>query len=217
MAVYLPNWVSVAQGIEQVDLGAFIIVDESSLQFMALRYQSDANAVMRKLLMVARHRKQSLVFIAQVAADVDKSILRQMDCLVFKQPTLMQAKNDRPEVRATAGQALQVFESMSADERLRSAFVYDEGFTDTIQYNLPDYWREELSVAFANVPLSANDASQPNEQATAQAALNNAELRRRVLEMRKSGLSLRVIADLLGVGVKKVREALPPGELGGAA
>jgi len=125
VSVYLPKWVNIAQDIDQVDLGAFIIVDESGLQYMAMRYQSDANTMMRRLLMIARHRKQSLVFICQVASDVDKAVVRQADCIVFKQPTLMQPKNDRPEVRDTAARALKVFEALPKDERLRTAYVHN--------------------------------------------------------------------------------------------
>jgi len=207
ISVYLPKWVSIAQDIDQVDLGAFIIVDESGLQYMAMRYQSDANTVMRRLLMIARHRKQSLVFICQVASDVDKAVVRQADCIVFKQPTLMQPKNDRPEVRDIAGRALKVFEALPKDERLRTAYIHDGDFVGVLQCDLPDYWREELSFAFANVPLNEPKTGQ-SDVANAQSELDQAELQRRVLEMRRDGVSERQIAGYLGVGRKRVRNAL---------
>jgi len=207
VAVHLPKWVSIAQDIDQVDLGAFIIVDESGLQYMAMRYQSDANTVMRRLLMIARHRKQSVVFICQVASDVDKAVVRQADCIVFKQPTLMQPKNDRPEVRDIAGRALKIFEALPRDERLRTAYVHDGDFVGVLQCDLPDYWREELSFAFANVPLNDPATGQP-ELANALSELDQAELQRRVLEMRRDGVSERQIAGALGVGRKRIRNAL---------
>jgi len=212
ISVYLPRWVSIAQDIEQVDLGAFIIVDESGLQYMAMRYQSDANTVMRRLLMIARHRKQSLVFICQVASDVDKAVVRQADCIVFKQPTLMQSKNDRPEVRDTAGRALKVFEALPKDERLRTAYVHDGDFTGVLQCDLPDYWREELSFAFANVPL--NEPKNGQLDTAALTELDQAELKQKALEMRRDGASYRTIAGSLGVGVKRVRNAVDDVENG---
>jgi len=207
VSVYLPRWVSIAQDIEQVDLGAFIIVDESGLQFMAMRYQSDANTVMRRLLMIARHRKQSLVFICQVASDVDKAVVRQSDCIVFKQPTLMQPKNDRPEVRDIAGRALKVFDALPKDEKLRTAYIHDGDFVGVLQCDLPDYWREELSFAFANVPLSDPATGQPDAE-TALSELDQAELKRKALEMRRDGLSQTQIAGSLGVGRKRIRNVL---------
>jgi len=207
IAVHLPKWVSIAQDIDQVDLGAFIIVDESGLQYMAMRYQSDANTVMRRLLMVARHRKQSLVFICQVASDVDKAVVRQADCIVFKQPTLMQPKNDRPEVRDTAGRALKIFEALPRDERLRTAYVHDGDFVGVLQCDLPDYWREELSFAFANVPLNDPATGQP-ETATVLNELDQAEVKRKALEMRRDGVSYKRIAGELGVGIKRIRNAV---------
>jgi len=207
VSVYLPRWVNIAQDIEQVDLGAFIIVDESGLQYMAMRYQSDANTIMRRLLMIARHRKQSLVFICQVASDVDKAVVRQADTIVFKQPTLMQPKNDRPEVRDIAGRALKVFDALPKDEKLRTAYIHDGDFVGVLQCDLPDYWREELSFAFANVPLSDPATGQP-DTATALSELDQAELKRKALEMRRDGVSYRTIAGQLGVGVKRIRNAV---------
>ena len=174
---------------------------------MAMRYQSDANTVMRRLLMIARHRKQSLVFICQVASDVDKAVIRQADCIVFKQPTLMQPKNDRPEVRDTAGPALKVFEALPKDERLRTAYIHDSDFQGVLQYDLPDYWREELSFAFANVPLNEPKNGQI-ETAAALTELDQAELKQKALEMRRDGLSQTQIAGALGVGRKRIRNAL---------
>jgi len=206
ISAYLPRWISIAQDIDQVPLGAFIIVDESGLQYMAMRYQSDSNTIMRRLLQIARHRKQSLIFITQVASDVDKSVVRQADTIVFKQPTLMQPKNDRPEVRGPAGRALKIFEPLPKDEKLRTAFVCDSDFTGVLQYDLPDYWREELSFAFANVALNEGRVEQPDAGALAE--LDQAELNRKILEMRRDGLSQTRIAGVLGVGRKRIRNAL---------
>jgi len=211
ISVYLPKWVSIAQDIDQVDLGAFIIVDESGLQYMAAKFQSDTNTVMRKLLMIARHRKQSLVFICQVAADVDKAVVRQADCRVFKQPTRMQPKNDRPEVRQSAGQALKVFDALSKDEKLRTAYIDDDDFIGVLQCDLPDYWREELSFAFANVSLSEGRNEQPEN---ALSELDQAEFKRKALEMRRDGLSYKKVAGVLGVGIKRVRNAVDDIEQG---
>ena len=208
IAIYLPKWMNIAQDIDQVDLGAFIIVDESGLQYMAMKFQSDANTIMRRLLMIARHRKQSLVFICQVASDVDKAVVRQADCIVFKQPTLMQPQNDRPEVRDTAARALKVFDALPKDERLRTAYIHDGDFNGVLQYDLPDYWREELSFAFANVALDEGKAEQQLDTAAVLAELDEVELKRRALEMRRDGLSYKKVAGVLGVGIKRVRNAV---------
>jgi len=213
IAIYLPKWVNIAQDVDQVPLGAFIIVDESGLQFMAMRYQSDTNTEMRKLLMIARHRKQSLVFICQVAADVDKAVIRQCDTRIFKQPSRMQPKNDRTEVRQAAGQALKVFDALSKDEKLRTAYIDDDDFIGVLQCDLPDYWREELSFAFANVPLNEPQNGQLDTTA-ALTELDKAELQRKVLEMRRDGLGYKNIAGALGVSIKRVRNAVDDIEKG---
>jgi len=208
IAIYLPNWINIAQDVDQVDPGGFIIVDEAGLLYMAMRYQSDTNTQMRRLMGIARHRKQSLVFISQVAADVDKSVIRQADCSVFKQPNKMQPKNDRPEIREAAGLALKVFEPLSKDEKMRTAYIDDDDFTFVLQYDLPDYWREELSFAFANVSLGEGK----NEET--ENAFEQADFKLKALEMRRNGLSQRQIAGALGVGRTRVRTALDGVEQG---
>jgi len=205
IAPYLPTWISLTMDIEQVDLGAFVIIDESGLQYMAMRYQSDANTIMHKLLQIARHRRQSLIFACQVAADVDKSIIRQADCIVFKQPNLMQPKNDRPEVRDAAARALKIFEGLPKEERLQTAYIHDADFEGVLQYELPEWWREELSFAFANVSLSEGKNGALDAPAAARAELDQAEIKRKVLELRRDGLGYQRIAGALGVGIKRVR------------
>jgi len=213
IAPHLPTWISLTMDIEQVDLGAFIIIDESGLQYMAMRYQSDANTVMHKLLMIARHRKQSLIFACQVAADVDKSIVRQADCIVFKQPNLMQSQNDRPEVRKPATRALKIFEDIPLQERLQTAYIHDSDFEGVLQYELPEWWCEELSFAFANVSLS--EGPKVLETGDALAELDQAELKRKVLELRRDGLGIKRIAGALDVGIKRVRNIVDDVEQGG--
>jgi len=63
-----------------------------------------------------------------------------------------------------------------------------------------------LSFAFANVPL--NEGKPESDTANALAELDEAELNRRVLEMSRDGMSQTKIAGVLGVGRKRVRNAL---------
>ena len=74
---------------------------------------------------------------------MDVAILRQCDTIVFKEPTLMQASKDRPEVRDMAARALKYFESIPKEERLRAAYIADSDFNGMISYDLPDFWRED--------------------------------------------------------------------------
>jgi len=80
------------------------------------------------------------------------------------------------------------------------------------RYDLPDYWREELSFAFANVPLTPLNEGKADDTAddtgNVLANLNDAEMKRRVLEMRRDGMSQTKIAGVLGVGRKRIRTAL---------
>jgi len=64
-----------------------------------------------------------------------------------------------------------------------------------------------LSFAFANVPLNDPATGQP-DTATALSELDQAELKRKALEMRRDGVSYRTIAGQLGVGVKRIRNAV---------
>ena len=119
----------------------------------------------------------------------------------------MQPKNDRPEIRDSASRALKIFDTLPKEERLRTAYIHDSDFNGVLQYDLPDYWREELSFAFANVPLGPlNEAK--TDTGNALAELDQAEVKRRALEMRRDGMSQTKIAGALGVGRKRVRNFL---------
>ena len=201
---YLPSWINVVSDIERADLGAFVIVDESGIQFMASRYHSDVNTTMHKLLMISRHRTQSLLFISQVGADVDLAIVRQVDTIIYKEPPMMAPTNERRELRDIAKRAAKVFEDMPKDDRIKSAYVHDGEFTGLIQFDPPDFWREELSVSWGRVPLAEPKAG-VTQISDVVGELQDADLTRRILELRKDGLGYKRISKALGVGTKVVR------------
>jgi len=80
-----------------------------------------------------------------------------------------------------------------------------------LQCELPDYWREELSFAFANVSLKEG---KNGETESGLNELEHAEFKRRALEMRRDGLSYKKVAGALGVGIKRVRNAVDEVEQG---
>ena len=59
--------------------------------------------------LVTRHRQASLIFAVRSSRDVEYSVIRQVDCIAFKQPGLHQPDSERPDLRPLAREAAEVF------------------------------------------------------------------------------------------------------------
>jgi hypothetical protein len=169
---------------------------------------------MRRLLMIARQRHISLAFAAQSSRDVDWSIVRQADSVIFKEPGLNQADNERPDIRAKAKRAAQVFAGIPKQEKIEAAYVSDDSFEGIIKSTLPSFWTEDLSHIYAHVDLSKIEREGKERQELDGAInsevkqLTDASLDKQILQLRQHGEGIERIAKTLGCSVWRVRKCL---------
>jgi len=80
----LPKWCRYKETIQEVPNGCLAIVDESGIQFNAREFSSKGNIDMGKMLMIARHKDISLIFLTQHTALSDTNIQRLRDLVIWK-------------------------------------------------------------------------------------------------------------------------------------
>jgi len=164
--------------------------------------------------MIARQRHISLAFAAQSSVDVDWSIVRQSDSIIFKEPGLNQPETERPDIRPKAKKAALAFAKMPKDERVEAAYVFDHSFEGIIKSTLPSFWTEDLSHIYAHLDLNELEREGKSKQELEKAIngkakeLNDATLDRQILELRRQGEGIERIAKTLGCKVWRVRKAL---------
>jgi hypothetical protein len=210
----LPHWISMAHSPDQCPVGCFIIIDEAGLHFLSLAFATDQNRLLRALLMVCRQRHSSLVLAVQSSRDLEYSVVRQADSIIFREPGMHQPDSERPDIRAMARQAALAFKNMSKEEKLESAYVFDDDFTGIIKCTLPSFWSEDLSHVYAHFDLSAMQqevAKRDELQKTVveeTKLLDAASLDRDILELRQQGYGIEKIAKTLGCTIWRVRKCL---------
>ena len=105
----LPIWVRIVDSLEQCPNNCFILIDETGLQYLSLKFADKRNVGLRQQLMLTRQKNRTIVFCAQSSRDVDESIIRLSNCTIYKEPGLNAANSERREIRPHAIKATQVF------------------------------------------------------------------------------------------------------------
>ena len=147
----LPNWIKPIETAEQVPNGSFLLVDEGGIVFSSRESLSEANKLLSKLLLIARHKDLSLLFISQNSANIDVNALRQADFLLLKKPSLMQKDFERKEIGKKYEKLADGFKKHTGEKGL--FYCYSDQFTGFAANDLPTFWTEKTSKAFANVKM----------------------------------------------------------------
>ncbi len=209
----LPHWINLVHSPDQCPVGCFIIIDEAGLHFLSLAFATDQNRLLRALLMVCRQRHSSLVVAVQSSRDLEYSVVRQSDSIIFREPGMHQPDSERPDIRSLAKKAAIAFKEMPKDEKLESAYVFDDNFTGIIKCSLPSFWSEDLSHVYAHFDLATMQqqvARRTELQRTVVGEtrlLDVATLDRNILELRKDH-GIDAIARILGCSQYRVRKCL---------
>lgn len=158
----LPGWVAKVDDIHQVAALAphIIIADEAAFSVNARRAMSTNNVDWNKLVAITRHKQHLLVFIAQHTRQLDVGLVADADLVIFKEPSLLHIKFSRPELRDELQAARDRFAKAKGDRRSWNYVVdFHSGATGWLQNDLPKFWSERLSRAFAAVELGEGAAA----------------------------------------------------------
>lgn len=209
----IPSYIKIVDDPHKCPVNSFIICDEAGINFLSLLFNTSRNRFLRALLMVCRQRHCSLVFAVQSTTDMDVSIVRQADCLIFKQPGLHQPETERSNIRPRAKQAALAFSAMTKEEALESAYVFDDDFEGIIKFIPPIFWSEKLSHIYAHLDLEAIEREVVKRVeiqktvADESHQISEASLDSWILELRKDH-GIDAITRIVGCSQHRVRKSL---------
>lgn len=126
---------------------SFILIDESWIDFFAQQHGSSKNMEMGKMISLARQRKQVMIFVSHVLAKLNVNVVREVNTLVFKKPSILHMKFERPEIKDLTETAYDKLEDEEEYQKL--SYVFSEDFEGVMSNPLPDFWSEELSAIYA--------------------------------------------------------------------
>ncbi len=149
-AATLPNWIKCVENTEDLENDSFIVIDEGGVLFSSRSSMSGMNKMISSLILVARHKNISILFITQNSSNLDINIIRQSDYLVLKPASLLQLDFERPIFS-------KIYEEI--DEKMKKykkenrglTFIYNEHFRGFINNSLASFWGEDISKNFKEV------------------------------------------------------------------
>jgi len=142
----VPGWISVVEDPDQVKNNAYVLIDEGGVLFSSRKAMSQANQLLSALLLVARHKGLSILFISQNSSNLDVNILRQADFLVMKPCALLQLDFERKKIKDLYGEIAGEFEELKREPG--ATYLHADSFQGFAANSLPSFWNREVSRAF---------------------------------------------------------------------
>ena len=141
----VPGWIHCINSPDEAPNGCMLLVDEGGITFGSRDAMSNANKLLSALLLVARHKDLSVLFISQNSSNIDVNALRQADFLLLKRSSLLQGDFERKKIKEIYdehGSGFQEFAMPGA------TLVYSDEFLGFAESSLPSFWSEKASKAF---------------------------------------------------------------------
>jgi len=211
----LPHWIHIVDTAESCPPNSLILCDEAGLNYLSLLFNTPKNRYLHYLLMLARHKQNTLVFAAQSSKDIDCSIVRQADSIIFKEQGINQADDERLSLRRKAKEAAAVFSQIPKEKRKGAAFVFDHAFKGLLNSALPGFWSTEFSRVYQHVDLSRLEITGRGRYHlgnpvvdTSARALDTSQLDKDIWDLKNQGHGIEKIAKLRNCSPWTVRKVL---------
>lgn len=137
----LPEWIQHEKSAENVPNNSLLIIDEAALEFGARQSMSAKSKDLAGLLPILRHKDQSAIFITQNTGLSDVNLVRLVDSILIKKPSLLQVKTERSAMRQLLESAQN---ALMGKDKSHAYLIADEQET-LVQTPLPSFWTTRIS------------------------------------------------------------------------
>jgi len=144
--VELPRWIKTVDKIEDLENNSYVIIDEGGILFSSRDAMSSSNKMLSELLLVARHKNLTILFISQNSSNLEINTLRQADFLILKKSSLLQRDFERKIVGKIYEEYQNDFEKY---KNIKGAgLIYADNFVGFFDNELPGFWSSNISKGF---------------------------------------------------------------------
>ena len=143
----LPHWITVINDVSEIENNAALLIDEGGIEFSSRSGMSNANKLLSEILLIARHKDLSVMFITQNSANLEINAIRQADYLVLKPSSLLQKEFERPKIKEIYAEVEKDFEKLKTTDGL--TYVYADNYKGFVTNSLPSFWSEGVSKGYA--------------------------------------------------------------------
>ncbi len=144
----LPIWIQPITTTDEITNNSIIIIDESGISFSSRSSMSSSSKLLSALLLIARHKDVSVIFITQNSANLEINAIRQADYLLLKPSSLLQKDFERKKIQDIYLQAQSNFDQFKSHIGL--TYIYADSYRGFVTNTLPSFWSENVSKSFAH-------------------------------------------------------------------
>jgi len=142
----IPSWIEVIESVEHIKNNSYVLIDEGGILFSSRKSMSKPNKLLSDLILIARHKNLSILFISQNSSNLEVNILRQADYLFLKPSSLLQKNFERKIIKEIYIETKKDFEKYKKDKGL--FYVHSDKFRGFVSNTLPSFWNQEISKAW---------------------------------------------------------------------
>jgi hypothetical protein len=142
----MPHYIKVVKEISQIKNNSLVLIDEGGIMFSSRSSMSDANKFLSRLMLIARHKNITILFISQNSSNIDINVLRQSDFLILKSSALLQKDFERKVIQELYDKQKENFENFKKDKGI--TYIYSDNFKGFVSNSLPTFWKESISKSF---------------------------------------------------------------------
>lgn len=143
----LPSWIDVISDVGEIKNDSLVLIDEGGVLFNSRSSMSSANKMLSELIMIARHKNISILFVSQNSSNLEVNILRQADFLVLKPSSLLQKDFERKTIQRIYEGADVHFKEFV--DKVGVTHIYSGKFRGFVVNPLPSFWKEGISKSFS--------------------------------------------------------------------
>ena len=96
---HLPGYINIISYISHIKNNSVLLVDEGGVEFSSRSAMTNANKLLTEILLIARHKDLSVIFISQSSANIEINAIRQADYLLLKPSSLLQNDFERKKIK----------------------------------------------------------------------------------------------------------------------
>jgi Cdc6-like AAA superfamily ATPase len=142
----MPGWINVVENVGEIENDSIVLVDEGGVLFSSRRAMSSANKLLSELILVARHKNVSIIFISQNSSNLEVNVIRQADYIVLKQSSLLQKDFERKKIKDIYNEIEDDFRKFIKEKG--STYIYSDEFRGFVTNPLPSFWSTKISKSF---------------------------------------------------------------------
>ncbi|MBS3108643.1 hypothetical protein J4409_02120 [Candidatus Woesearchaeota archaeon] len=142
----LPRWIRLASNLEEVQVDSFLLIDESGITFSSRNFMKELNKFLSDLLLIARHKDLSVLFLTQNSANIDVNIIRQIDYLILKPSSLLQKDFERKKISEIYREKAEKFKKHKHVRGM--SYIYSDSYLGFVSNELPSFWNDKISKSF---------------------------------------------------------------------